>query len=354
MNDSNFLSICAEMDGDIKDVIKVRDLEINEKFYLSKAYRLKTQYAIKLKMAGKASEIINIYETDTWPKLKSVLQKNLEDNRNEITLSLDLQRLYQGRSSIKDVALQAFVTGLNEPYVSMLRAKDPSTLVDAIRFLEREELVRYRQLPSSTPNQKPTMSKKTYIMPNPTPTQEQSVPYNKPTPMSVSTKTFRPQNNQTPMLMSNKTTGKQNYFQNYGQRPNLISEELFETEDDTFDDSENQNLQFCVQEFDNMHFEKNDELNKALDRIIQDTQDDDNLLMQVNLDQDDEHVIRKSQQNQNANETLDEITQHTQEENISSSIEITEKSLNHFKNQIIFQDMRCGTPYCKLSKTEKI
>ncbi|KAF2890043.1 hypothetical protein ILUMI_16130 [Ignelater luminosus] len=197
-------------------------------------------------MAGKASEIINIYETDTWPKLKSVLQKNLVDNRNEITLSLDLQRLSQ--------ALQVFVTSLNEPYGSMLRAKDPSTLVDAIRFLEREELVRYRQLP------------------------------------------------------------------------------------------------------------KNDELNKALDRIIQDTQNDDNLLMQVNLDQDDEqvnldqddeHVIRKLQQNQNANETLDEITQHTQEENISSSIEITEKSLNHFKNQIIFQDMRCGTPYCKLSKTEK-
>ncbi|KAF2884875.1 hypothetical protein ILUMI_21294 [Ignelater luminosus] len=200
------------------------------------------------------------------------------------------------QSYYQDVALQVFLTGLNEPYGSMLRAKDPSTLVDAIRFLEREELVRYRQrqLPSSTLNQKPTMSQKTYLMPNPTSTQGssfpsqpihiqpkpvqqkfytnqqvfgkpknvfkpgQNVPYNKPTPMSVSTKTFRPQYNQTPMSISNKTTGKQNYFQNYGQKPNFVSEELFETEDDTFDDSENQNLQYCIQEVDNMHFE-NDE-----------------------------------------------------------------------------------------------
>ncbi|KAF2888916.1 hypothetical protein ILUMI_17257 [Ignelater luminosus] len=77
--------------------------------------------------------------------------------------------------------------------------------------------------------------------------------------MSVSTKTFRPQNNQTPLSICNKTTGKQNYFQNYGQIPNLISEELFETEDNTFDDSENQNLQYRAEEFDNVHFE-NDEI----------------------------------------------------------------------------------------------
>ncbi|KAF2890662.1 hypothetical protein ILUMI_15511 [Ignelater luminosus] len=138
------------------------------------------------------------------------------------------------------------------------------------------------------------MSQKTCIMPNPAPTQgcsfpsqpiniqpkpvqqkfytnqqvfgkpknvfkpRQNVPYNKPTPMSVSTNSFRPQNNQTPMSISNKITGKQSYFQNYRQKRNFISKELFETEEGTFDDLENQNLQYCVQEFDNMHFE-NDE-----------------------------------------------------------------------------------------------
>ncbi|KAF2896686.1 hypothetical protein ILUMI_09483 [Ignelater luminosus] len=128
----------------------------------------------------------------------------------------------------------------------MLRAKDPSILVDAIRCLERKELVRYRrrQLPSSTLNQKPTMSQKTYIMPNPTPTQGSSLPSQ---PINI-----QPKPVQQKFYTNQQVFVKPKNVFKLGQN---VPEELFETEDDTFDDSENQNFQYCVQDFDNMHFE---------------------------------------------------------------------------------------------------
>ncbi|KAF2892276.1 hypothetical protein ILUMI_13898 [Ignelater luminosus] len=88
------------------------------------------------------------------------------DKENDVTI-----RIYSKNIKTKDVALQVSLTGLNEQHGSILKAKDPSTLVNSIGFLKKEELVRYRQrqLPSSTLNQK-----RTYIMPNPTLTQGSS------------------------------------------------------------------------------------------------------------------------------------------------------------------------------------
>ncbi|KAF2903723.1 hypothetical protein ILUMI_02453 [Ignelater luminosus] len=268
---------------------------------MSNPINLLVLLAIKAKIVSRPSEIITIYKTNTWPKLKSVLQKNSGDNRNEITLSLDLQRLSQGRSSIKvfyesilkhlnflmtaiengktkqsydqNVALQVFLTGLNEPYGSMMRAKDPSTLVDAIRFLEKEELVRYRQrqLPSSTLNQKPTMSQKTYIMPNPTRTHGSSF-------------SSQPINIQ-PKPVQQKFYTNQQVF---GKPKNVFKPNTDVNENSLLDEDDNQIIQNLLE---------NAELNKALDQTIEETRDDDNLSMQVDLNRDDDYVIRELQQN---------------------------------------------------------
>ncbi|KAF2889282.1 hypothetical protein ILUMI_16891 [Ignelater luminosus] len=226
-----------------------------------------------------------------------------------------------------------------------MRAKNPSTLVDALRFLEREELVRYRQRqPSSaTVHQKPTMSQKTYIMPNPTLTQRPSSPSQ---PINIQLKPIqqkfytnqqvfeKPRNVFKPgqSILHNKSTPMSIYILSRLEVNNDLKDE-----NPLLDKDDNQIIQNLLE---------NPELNKALNQIFQDTRDDDNLSMQVNLDQDEDHVIGEPKQNQNANETPDEITQHTQEKNISPiNIEITEKPLNRFKNQIIFKDMRFGTPY---------
>lgn len=178
-------------------------------------------------------------------------------------------------------ALKTFLAGLKEPLGPTIRAMRPTTLAQALQFIHEEDNIKYLQRSNQTNNvivKKPIHNhpqnyfnpqfQQNYSQPRPLTFPQQQRPFqfqfprgpvniqrhpnppvqrfptnsqvfgrpqnvwkpnpsaptpqqNKPTPMSVSTRNTTPQFRRPP---------QNNYFQNNGQKPNIISEELFNTE----------------------------------------------------------------------------------------------------------------------------
>lgn len=122
---------------------------------------------LRSKLTGRASEVIQIYQPSSWDDYKNCLRQNFGDNRDEISLMKDLNNLKQGNLSSKkfyeeithianllcgkvvnnpdrlqfyqNSALFVFLSGLNEPLGSTLRAMQPQNLAEAHQYLMQEQ-----------------------------------------------------------------------------------------------------------------------------------------------------------------------------------------------------------------------
>lgn len=204
---------------------------------------------------------------------------------NYIDLHCDAdERLYK-RNFFTKQALKTFLAGLREPLGPIIRAMRPQSLVEALQFISEEDNIKYFQksynsapvikktifqnypqtqrftpkqyVQPSTSNQFPRGPINVQRHPNPPmqkfPTHSQVFgkpqnvwkpnpnnrpPQTRPTPMSTSTRNTMPHFKNSP-----------NYFQNYNQKPTFISEELFNTELDEAEQSEDQDVYFSAQQF---------------------------------------------------------------------------------------------------------
>ncbi|KAF2883391.1 hypothetical protein ILUMI_22779 [Ignelater luminosus] len=164
------------------------------------------------KLEGRAEEVIAIYGCDSWKKIKETLLQNFGDQRDENCLNHDLVNLRQkpGASQI-----------LNRP-VTQIPQFRPSHFPQGPVNIQRNPNSPARKFPTNSQVfGKPTNVRKPGT----------NIPTNRPTPMSISTRNTSHVKNPNPV----------NAFQNYGQKPKVISEELFNTE---FDDQSNNNLEY--------------------------------------------------------------------------------------------------------------
>lgn len=203
---------------------------------------------------------------------------------NYIKLNYKDNEVELKRSFFTKQALRTFLAGLREPLGPIIRAMRPDSLTTAIQYITEENNIKYlqtsssslhtkqlnvgNQMPRYTPrlNQYPmsnfnrnsfprgNLQRNTNHSPQRFPThfQASKPPTNvwkpnpnfkrseKPTPMSVSTRTINSQPRQT-----------YNHFQNRGYQPNVIAEELFCTEhyqEENEEDSSCNNYSFDLEE----------------------------------------------------------------------------------------------------------
>lgn len=137
--------------------------------------------SIRNKLKGNALEVVAGYELQTWNDLKTTLINNFGDQRSELNLTVDLAktRQYSKESPIefynrvrtllatfnskislgnedqaiknyklintRKLALRSFLSGLNEPFGSLLRSRNPDSLENAIAIIRDEIDIRYSQ-----------------------------------------------------------------------------------------------------------------------------------------------------------------------------------------------------------------
>lgn len=137
--------------------------------------------SVRNKLKGNALEVITGYEFNTWAELKTTLINNFGDQRSELNLTIDLAKTRQNSkenpiefynrirtllatfnskialgkevpavkeyklSNVKDLALRTYLSGLNEPFGSLLRCRNPATLEKAISIVRDEIDIRYSQ-----------------------------------------------------------------------------------------------------------------------------------------------------------------------------------------------------------------
>ncbi|KAF2890969.1 hypothetical protein ILUMI_15204 [Ignelater luminosus] len=220
-----------------------------------------------------AEEVIAIYGCDSWKKIKETLLQNFGDQRDENCLNQDLVNLKQKPGETPNQFHEKVMHLLNTicNYVDLhseepektrpiIRAMRPRTLVEAMQYINEEDNIKYYQKSNQIENKKPSQVHKTIhqfpqnhyypgasqILNRPVtqipqfrPSQFPQGPVNiqrnpnpaRPTPMSISTRNTSHVKKPNPV----------NAFQNYGQKPRVISEKLFNTE---FDDQSNNDLEY--------------------------------------------------------------------------------------------------------------
>ena len=250
-----FLEIIPNFDGNVKtlsDFLTSTEEVINilnqtNPSEITKSFILLT---IKKKIVGSAKELISGISISSWKELKELLLQNYEDKRNEATLLIEmcdlkhtnepilvfhkkfseLFLLYKSKIEIRitgnelknmiafgqQFSTQCFIKNCKEPYRSQLSARHPKTLGDISNLITND--LQYVRTQSNQPktyqsNNKPvqyqtptTFGFKQYQSPMSKYPQQQSQfpkqpiqgrqPY-QPTPMSISTRTYRPNDNKT-------------------------------------------------------------------------------------------------------------------------------------------------------------
>lgn len=137
--------------------------------------------SVRNKLKGNALEVIAGYEYDTWLDLKTTLISNFGDQRSELNLTIDLAKTRQNSkespiefynrirtllatfnskislgnediaiknyklTNTKNLALRAYLSGLNEPFGSLLRGRNPDSLESAVSIIRDELDIRYSQ-----------------------------------------------------------------------------------------------------------------------------------------------------------------------------------------------------------------
>ena len=135
--------------------------------------------SIKSKLTGRARNVIGSRELNDWPTMRQLLQNNFADLRDENSLlrdlmllrqkpnessltysnrCLDLKSLLLSKLTVNEnnaivrqtkqnmydsLTLKAFMAGLNEPFGSVVRARNPPTLELAVNQILEEENISY-------------------------------------------------------------------------------------------------------------------------------------------------------------------------------------------------------------------
>lgn len=133
------------------------------------------------KLKGNARLVINIHNVETWDDLKSTLQRNFADQRDETCLNRDLVLMKQNinerpqqfydrilnilnllcsyvncheatdpgkrlkRDLYQNLALKTFLSGLREPLGTTIRCMKPNSLSQALQFVIQEDNAQYFQ-----------------------------------------------------------------------------------------------------------------------------------------------------------------------------------------------------------------
>lgn len=137
--------------------------------------------AARNKLREKAVEAITGYDYDTWYELKTTLIQTFGDQRSELNLTIELAKMRQQfkespidfynrirahlaifnakislcaelpqiiqhkLKSARDLALRTLVSGLNEPYGTLVRSRNPENLEIAINIIRDEVDIKYSQ-----------------------------------------------------------------------------------------------------------------------------------------------------------------------------------------------------------------
>lgn len=168
--------------------------------------------AIRSKVIGDADTVLELYGTElNWDEIKSNLITHYHDKRDEVSLTRDLfklsqtntvQELYESISYIisllinqlnfnekdsnvktakqkyyQEIGLKVFVAGLRPPLGPIIRAQQPSTLKEALRFCSEESNYNYVQ--SSFKPQTSSPSNASAVPKHISP-QQQRLPYRPP------------------------------------------------------------------------------------------------------------------------------------------------------------------------------
>lgn len=181
------------------------------------------------KLTGTAKVVINIQNVSNWDDLKSTLQRNFADQRDEACLNRDLVMLRQQlnetpsqyydkvlhilnllcsyvdtheqsdaaktlkRNLYSDLALKTFLSGLREPLGTNIRCMRPPTLPEAMQMINQEHNNQYFQNQTKIQNTKPMKFQNSFSRSNNYPNQNSNSP-NYHTPNDF----FRRQNNAFP------------------------------------------------------------------------------------------------------------------------------------------------------------
>lgn len=182
--------------------------------------------AIRNKIVGQASEILNMYGTSLdWSEIKNNLTTHFSDKRNETSLIRDLHQLRQNGRTVEEfyskiieifstmmnyirvhelhpnvikaketlfeeMCLNTFLSGLREPLGSTIRAMRPSKLPDALKFcLQEQNSIYFQNRQQSRP---PTFSNY-----NPIQSYQQRQPSSRTLPTSFRQHFTNPQYRQT-------------------------------------------------------------------------------------------------------------------------------------------------------------
>lgn len=152
---------------------------------------------IKNKLRGKAAEIVNSRNPNTWPEIKSLLDAHFGDSRDLTSLIHDLQRIYQLNNEsaltfvsrlqthnakmhaavqkqsltleektaqsdlIETMTLTTLLTGLEHKLGQIIRAGNPADMLDAINRIKRELQLSYfeaQKFHTKTINKSPTQN----------------------------------------------------------------------------------------------------------------------------------------------------------------------------------------------------